>query len=333
MILPPSRALLAARMESDMGNFPDLSRIKRARYIKLGPKGNWDNLCFSDNTLRLGYPQVPHEMALKGDAAPIRKIFLTQTNEGKSSDHARQVLDFYHCGEDTLWITFSGGTMWWGVAKPEVTLLDYDPVEHDKRGNRLRQMVGGWHNTGISGKTLYRTDISGFLTQKAAYRGTICDISGREYDYLLCLIKGEILPEVRAAQQAKEAMLASLEALISHLNPKDFELLVDLVFMRGGWQRMGIAGGLEKTVDLELVQPLTQERAAVQVKSDTDQAQLSDYLQQFSSMNMHRYFYVYHTSKQPLVCSNDKVKLMGPAELAQNVANFGLMDWVMQKAC
>jgi hypothetical protein len=96
---------------------------------------------------------------------------------------------------------------------------------------------------------------------------------------------------------------------------------------------MGIAGGLEKTVDLELIQPLTQERAAVQVKSETDQAQLTSYQQQFNGMKMDRYFYVYHTSKQPLICSDEKVKLMGPAELAQSVANFGLMDWVMQKAC
>ncbi len=312
----------------------DFSKIKQARYIKLGPKGNWDALCFSDSTLRLGYPQVPHEMAIRGDAAPIQKIFVdNETEKGASTRHVNQVIDFYRCGEDTLWITFSGGMMWWGVAKPEVTLIDYDLEGHDKRGNRYRQMLDGWHNTDINGKTLYRTDISGFLTQKAAYRGTICDVSGREYDYLLCLIKGEPLPEVRAAQQAKKAMLTSLEALISHLNPKDFELLVDLVFMRGGWQRMGVAGGLEKTVDLELIQPLTQERAAVQVKSDTDQAQLTSYLQQFKAMNMSRYFYVYHTSKLPLTCADDKVKLMGPAELAQSVANFGLMDWVMQKAC
>ena len=52
----------------------DLS-IKQAKYIKLGGNGRWEDRCFGDGTIRLGYYEVPHELGLNGDKSAIRDLF------------------------------------------------------------------------------------------------------------------------------------------------------------------------------------------------------------------------------------------------------------------
>ena len=317
-----------------MTNFPDLSKVTQARFIRLGPSGNWDALCLEDGTMRFGHPDVPHELALKGELEPIKEIY-ARLGKAKGSDtrYANQVLDFYASGEDTVWVTFSKGFLWWGVAEPEVTLIDYDRKGHDKRGNRYRRMIGGWHKTDIRGRELHRVDLAGFLTMKSGFQGTICNLRPSEFSYLMRMIKAEELPEAIAARQAKATMEQAVSGLINHLEPDDFELLVDLIFSRGGWQRVGEVGGTQKTTDLELIQPLTGERAAVQVKSSTNQTQLQEYIDSFAGMGADRYFYVYHSSRQKLDVGDSSIRLVGPAELAQYAVDLGLTDWLLRKAC
>lgn len=317
-----------------MTNFPDLSKVTQARYIKLGPGGQWDELCIVEGTIRLGYYDVPHELALAGKLETIQRIYVKQGKaKGASTNHARQVLDFYSCGEDTVWVTFSKGFLWWGVAEPEVTLIDYDRKGHDERGNRFRRMIGGWHKTDIHGRELHRVDLAGFLTMKSGFQGTICNIRLSEFAYLMRMINAEELPEAIAARQAKATMEQAVTGLINHLEPGDFELLVDLIFSRGGWQRVGAVGGTQKTTDLELIQPLTGERAAVQVKSSTNQTQLQEYIDSFAGMGADRYFYVYHSTRQKLDVGDSSIRLVGPVELAHYAVDLGLTDWLLRKAC
>ena len=46
-------------------------------------------------------------------------------------------------------------------------------------------------------------------------------------------------------------------ALLALLHWRDFELLVELVFGQSGWRQVGASGGVQKTVDMELVLPTT----------------------------------------------------------------------------
>ena len=84
-------------------------------------------------------------------------------------------------------------------------------------------------------------------------------------------------------------------------------------------------------MDIELVLPSTGERAFVQVKSKTDQAQLNDYIGRLSHRDESRMFYVYHTSEAGLSNEDPRVTLIGPERLSEMILNAGLLDLLLQK--
>ena len=62
------------------------------------------------------------------------------------------------------------------------------------------------------------------------------------------------------------------------MNPGDFEIFVDLLFRSDGWSRIGTLGKTTKDIDIELISPITNERAIVQVKSQSNLGVYKDYL-------------------------------------------------------
>ncbi len=303
---------------------------KAARYIKLGSRGAWESLCFKEATLRLGYHEVPHDMALCGDKEAIRTIF-SHPGSGTASDHARQVLAFYDPNPELLWITFADGYLWWCFAEPVVEYLGNDENLHP-HGSRLRRVKGKWSNQSICGKPLRILDLNGELTKIAGYQGTICNVKPALLDYLLRKINDEPIPAVAAAQESQATLENAICDLLKLLHWKDFELLVDLIFSQSGWQRVSVVGDGLKTTDIELVLPSTGERAMVQVKSKTNQQQLDEYVEQFTRWGLSRLFYVYHSfSSSELQTSDVRVTLIGPEKLSAMVLRAGLVEWLIKK--
>jgi len=173
------------------------------------------------------------------------------------------------------------------------------------------------------------SSLNGNVTKVAGYRGTICEAG--PLDYLLRRINGEEVTEVVQARSNRDALLQSIEPLLTMLTWQDFELLVELVFSRSGWRRRGRTGGAQKTVDLELEMPITGERAFVQVKSRTTKAQMDDYVERFQGRPDARMFYVYHTAKSELTCDVDGVVPVGPERLSEMVIEAGLLDWLIDR--
>jgi restriction endonuclease Mrr len=99
------------------------------------------------------------------------------------------------------------------------------------------------------------------LTKLAAYRGTSCDVDVA--DYVTRRVNGQKIPQVERALRAMSEMRQAILEMIKVLGPKDFETLVDLVFTTSGWRRQGVVGKTEKTKDLDLILPSTNERAFV----------------------------------------------------------------------
>lgn len=126
--------------------------------------------------------------------------------------------------------------------------------------------------------------------------------------------------------------MGAIKDLMRLLQWRDFELLVELVFAQSGWRRVSASGGTQETIDIELVLPTTGEAAFVQVKSQTDQAQLDDYADRFGRRDDAKMFYVYHTAKTPLSDAQDKIVLVGPERLAEMILEVGLFDWLLKKA-
>ena len=111
----------------------------------------------------------------------------------------------------------------------------------------------------------------------------------------------------------------------------DAPIVVELIFSQSGWRRTGETGGSQETVDIELELPSTGERAFVQVKSRTIQAQLQDYMDRLTGRPESKMFYVYHTAKTALSATDGTVVLVGPERLAEMVLTSGLFDWLLKK--
>jgi hypothetical protein len=168
------------------------------------------------------------------------------------------------------------------------------------------------------------------LTKLAAYRGTshYVDVS----EYVVRRINGQKMPEVERAFAASQEMRSSVLALMRLLTPKDFELLVDLVFTTSGWRRVGVVGKTQDTLDIDLMLPSTGERAFVQVKSKMTSKELGEYLAKLGDRAdlYSRMFYVYH-SGEPSIPEDRRVTLIGPEQLSELVVDAGLSGWLIEK--
>jgi hypothetical protein len=85
-------------------------------------------------------------------------------------------------------------------------------------------------------------------------------------DYLIRKINGQTTDEVENAKLSLTRLKSDVRDLIQGLWWHDFELLIDLVFSKAGWQRFSVLGKTEKDIDLDIYSPTTQKRAFVQIK-------------------------------------------------------------------
>ena len=148
--------------------------------------------------------------------------------------------------------------------------------------------------------------------------------------YVIRRINGLKTPEVERAVTVLKDMKQSVRELMKLLGDRDFELLVDLVFSTGGWRRLGVVGKTQKTLDLDLMLPITGERAFVQVKSKTTSAELAEYIRKFDDDGTYaRMFYVFHSGEA--ATDDDRLIILGPEKLAELIVDAGLVNWLIRK--
>lgn len=298
------------------------------RYIKLGAGGSFSRSSLEQGELQLGYHEVPHDLCAAGDWNGVLGYFAgIRKTAGKAKDSTREVQDFYTLGSNCLWITFADGFLWWGFAEPEVTWLG---TQDNQSASRVRKMTGGWHNTDIHGQPLRMNDLTTRLTQVANYRGTICAV--RASDYLLRKINAIEEPIVVAANAARNEMIASARTMIAALHWADFEIMVDLIFARGGWQRTSVLGGTMADIDLMIEQPTIGETASVQVKSRACQGTLDEHLDYFAASGLTRSFFVCHSPDGALTTNGvPGIHLWTGEQLAAIAVKSGLFEWLMDR--
>ncbi len=301
-----------------------------ARFIKLGAKGEWERECLEGKpgTIRLGFINPLHERCLAGDWNALTKHALEQwkKTEGKATEITNQVRDFYTLDEHTLWITFHRRQLWWCFASPEVIQLE--------DGTRIRHTLDGWSNASIGGKPLYVESLSGSLTRTQGFRGTICSIDA--FEYLKRRLCDDVLPEVTAASNRLCDLHNALIKLIRSLNWKDFELLCDLIFSNAGWQRIATLGGTEKSIDLDLVSPVTQRRLFVQVKSRATKETFQKYLAEFDGHDQYdeMYFIVHSPAGNAATWISNcdpRIKVFTAPDVARLTVSAGLTNWLIEK--
>lgn len=303
-------------------------RPSRALYIKLGLAGAWESDCITrDQTLRLDYREAPHDLCLRGKWDEVREIYKAFRKDiGAATRDSKQIRLFYESDETVLWITFFGDRMYWCFSKPEITLLE------DK--SKIRPVIGQWRSTDIKNNPLQKNQLSGRLLSTEGFRGTICSV--KEFDYLVQRINGRPLKQIGEAKEALLTLEQKIETLIRALHWKDFEILIDLIFRQAGWQRVSDLGGTQKTIDLDLLSPMTLERYAVQIKSEADLADFEDYQRKFADMQSYtRIYFVVHTPSSNLIqaegISGSDTELLLPKRIAELAVQYGLLNWIIEK--
>lgn len=202
---------------------------KSVRYIKLGEAGRWEKECIEKGIIRFGFGSAKkgrYELCRAGKWQALTHSFLragrSQVTATRFTNKTRRF--FFEDKGDTLWITFVGERLWWGMPKPAPA------VRHPDGDGVLREVAGGWKSADINGEALTKERLSGALTKLAAYRGTSCDVDVA--DYTIRRINGKKLLEVEVAIKALNELTAATVGLMQLLGDRDFELRIDLVFFR-----------------------------------------------------------------------------------------------------
>jgi hypothetical protein len=223
-----------------------------ALFIKLGRKGIWTDECVNEGKLKLSYHEAQHESLSKGDFSVV-DIAYQDRSRGVISGFKTQIRHFYDSDENVLWVTFHNEKLWWCFAEKQ--------VEGKEDGTKEKKTIGNWSSKNLKGEELILNDLSGNLLKTQGFQGTICKI--QDIEYLVRKINGEETPEVLQANEDINRLKDSIGACIKKLTPKDFELLIDLIFRQAGYLRTNTIGGPQKTKDIELLSPVTNERILI----------------------------------------------------------------------
>ncbi len=298
---------------------------EKVRFIKLGKEGGLELRCLNEGIVWLGYESPYHQDCLAGNWSDVRSFWLSarKGNEGAATRDINQIRDFYELKESDVWITFFKKKMYWCRAFSEVIELD------DK--SRIRRVIGAWSSTDLNGQQLHVENIDGRVTKVQGFRGTICSID--KQDYLVNKINGQAIQEVENARLSFKRLKLDIEDLIEGLWWHDFELLIDLIFSKSGWQRFSVLGKTEKDIDLDVYSPATQKRAFVQIKTTTTSKEVEQYIKIFNEYEQFdEMYFVYHSCKENLSgLESNKIHIWGPEKIAGLVVNAGLAEWLINK--
>ena len=298
----------------------------RVRYIKLGQAGAHEQECLKHGIVRLGFGTAKParlDLCLQGRWDELKQSFAAGgKNPGTAANFTKQVRLFFEDDGTTLWLTFVGEHLCWGFLAPGA------PAPHADGHGVLRAVAGGWKRTDAAGEPLTKDRLAGSLIKLSAYQGTSCDVDVA--DYATRRINGQKLPQVERAVAALAELHYAVLGMIRLLGPKDFEVLVELIFSTSGWRRQGVVGKTQATLDLDLVLPSTGEPAFVQVKSKTDSAELAGYVERFEALGVFdRMFFAYHSGVAQ--SDDERVTVIGPEKLAELAVEAGLANWLLRK--
>ena len=98
---------------------------------------------------------------------------------------------------------------------------------------------------------------------------------------------------------------------------------------------MGSTGKTQKTLDLDLFAPVTNERAMVQIKSQSDLNEFQHYQNEFALMTGYdKFFYIVHSPKADLrnFKNDSDITLYFIDKITELSIASGLVDWVIKKA-
>jgi hypothetical protein len=308
----------------------------KIRYIKLGESGKWWRDCKEKKILRLGFNSGESEiinLSKSGDWDAV-KNYWQERQVGTPTQHTNQMREFFEDIGTTLWITFEGGCLYYTFTTGDEFFAE-PPVAGSEWTTHRKLSGDGWKNTDSDGNELRIEGLSGRLTKTAAYRQTICGLQSDVEEYLRNRLQCRIGPQLAKAVQSKLEIEQSIIPLVQLLTPSDFELLIELIFSNSGWIKTSKTGGNQRTTDLDLYNPITNQQIWVQVKSSTNAAQFSEYVEKHYAerSNYETMYFIYHSGSVGEHAEYDRqIVVWGHEVVSKQVVANGLIDWVLNKA-
>ncbi|HUZ07276.1 MAG TPA: restriction endonuclease [Candidatus Paceibacterota bacterium] len=304
--------------------------FRNAYYIKLGRGGSWEEDSISKSLLRIGWSKYSLEDINSGRWSEIEKqlqIEHTGKPQVATTDFNR-LRDIALSTPDDIWITFHGAKMWWGR-------LAAGGVESDQL-SKFRRLEGKWSDKSLKGQLLVTSELPGKIAQLQGFRGTVCRV--KETELLRRVLAGDRSPLALEISAHRDHLAIAAKNAIEQLHWKDYETLVDLVFRDTGWIRVSILGQQVKGYDLELREPITEDKYLVQVKSQASWKDLQESVSQFfpndTAGDYKKIFFVTHKPADDLLDASDipdYVDLIPPQQLANLVIDAGLSRWLEEK--
>lgn len=307
----------------------DLPRPTKVFFIKLGEKGRYEEEAIEKrNILKIGYTAISHTLCVTEKWNDVKNEIERKmhVSDGVTTYHLTQLKYFYEGDDNVLWITFSNNKLWWCFADGKVV--------PEKDGTRYRTVKGKWSCKDLKGRVLFLEDLSGRLLRTQGFRGTICKVA--ESDYLIEKINSKEPKEIKETEDAFNHLKGKLAVIIKKLQPKEFELLVDLIFRNAGWQRLSVIGKTTKTIDLAIGHPITGERAVVQIKCQSSLAEYKSYEKRFLGMTEYdKFFYIAHTPEPSLEnykSRSENINVYFSDKISELAINSGLYNWILKIA-
>lgn len=321
----------------------DLQAISQIRYIKLGAGvSRTDEKCINNGLLYMGFGSNDAEfngLAKAKDWEGYRNLYLQRTQNSTSiSDRARRgnasratnlVKAFFESQPNTLWISFYSGYLYYGVVDTAAMPI----VDHELKGC-TRSILGGWKNTDVNAKRLEVEKLAGHLIRIQRFQGTSFVLDKENNDYLKLRLSGNVPHYIVDLDNATRDMHSAIAKAIKKLQPKDFEILVEIIFSQS-WRRIGTSGGCEKFVDITFEDPLSNaDTIAVQVKSKTNSKEIDSYLKQSDHIDRYkRFYFAYHTGSinEGDYRGQENVTFLDCNKLSKLVIDSGLIHWLREK--
>lgn len=311
--------------------------FNNAYYIKLGRKAKWAKKCIENGIIRIGWDVIKNIDDLNNRnwnkvKSLIEDEFQRERKKNGATQDFNALKNFCEATENDVFITFHKGEFYW--CNP----MD-GPIEIDSEG-KYRKTKNGWKNTPINDrkKILRTNEISGKISKTQAFQATLCTYKDKDDKKIIHrIINGLPNPIIEKIKQHKSDILIQIEELIKNLHWKDCEILTDLVFQQSGWQRISMQGGSMEFLDMEYLEPITNYRYAVQVKSGASLTDVKKYQKKLEGRNFEKMFFVVFNPDKTLIDFNQSLnkpnfKVLFRKELAEYIIDLGLLNWLINKS-
>jgi hypothetical protein len=328
---------LAAQIKegvSAMTNLPS-----EVRFIRLGKGRCWQRVSFERGEIHAGWNEVSEGALNAADREACRNaVEEYHTGLNYRTEAARktaiqtdfnQLMDLIEEPERFVWVTIADGRLYWCTVKPGVTVNPKGESD-EERGHFWLTCKRQWSDRSLKGKRLVLEDLPGAVGVISRFAGTVA--KPRYSDSILRAIRGERPPEVHTWSHARKGYISAVEQLLPLLHWRDFELLTELIFARGGWLRTSTVGRSKETIDIEAEHPETGERALIQVKMAAGQRDVENYVERWRQTGYDRLFFVVAMPRGVIKSEVPDTHVWGPEKVADLIVRRGLADWVAKRA-